>query len=326
MNLDHEQECAEQSLAQGRFFTTETSDADLEQGLGGKGVGIEKRLFEKEAREYTEEEVTAQQAGRKIDEETVLVCDLREAFAQYWQSYWGKLGLCPVNIDGAYCYHNDLPYFTLKGVFFTQWDCFNIVQSHKEIARFFREKGGWFSWYLPVSEDSEQFRSCLYKIGLEPVLQQTGWHVGSIDYPFVKIDPKFRCVHVDDPKKLGMFMSILGEHRGYESGESGALSEMFKQAGFKSGLMHFVGFYDGSPVGVVSFVRAIDRICVYHLVVKPVWRGKGIGRLLLQEMIGFANVLKIEKTIILGDQAASGFFEKCGFCAFDEYLLYSARA
>ena len=103
MNLDHEQECAEQSLAQGRFFTTETSDADLEQGLGGKGVGIEKRLFEKEAREYTEEEVTAQQAGRKIDEETVLVCDLREAFAQYWQSYWGKLGLCPVNIDGAYC-------------------------------------------------------------------------------------------------------------------------------------------------------------------------------------------------------------------------------
>lgn len=305
-----------QGMEQGRFERNEDNDQS------GLYESTEDKIFGKKAKEHREETLSD---GEELEQETVLVCDLREAFSNYWSDYWKKLGLTPVSIDGASCFYNDLPLFRLKGVFTTDWVRFNPKQSCKEIARFYREKGGWFSWYLPESEDSEELRKCLYNVGLEPVENSSGWHTGSMQYPFVKIDPKFRLTHVDDAKKLGIFMCLLAQSRGYEAKEAGQLAEIFKTAGFRSGIYHFIGFYDGAPAGIVSFLRSVDRVCVYHLYVKESIRRKGIGRLLLQEMVGFANLFKIEKTVLVAS-GGKEFFRSCGFEASQRYLLYSARA
>lgn len=304
-----------QSLEQGRYASSHSHDTSHVH------KSTEEKIFGEKAREYREEPLSE---NTDEERETVLVCDLREAFSNYWHDYWVKLGLSPVCIDGANCFYNELPLFRLKGVFSTDWLRFNPKQSCKEIARFYREKGGWFSWYVPEAEDSKELKACLYKAGLEPVEVAKGWHAGSMEYPFVQIDPKFRFVHVDDAKKLGIYMSLHSMDKGYHSKEAGALSDLFKTAGYRSGIMHFIGFYDGVPVGVVSFLRAIDRVCLYHLFVKPEYRKKGIGRLLLQEIVGFAHLFKVEKTVVVA-AGAEAFFEKCGFAAMDQYITYSAR-
>lgn len=262
----------------------------------------------------------------KIDRETVLVGDLREAFAKYWSDYWTKLGFTPVVIDGAHCYYNDIASFELRGVWWTHWEQCNIVAAHKEIARFYREKGGWFSWYLPKEEETEQFRQVLYHIGLEPLALYQGWHAGSMEYPFYAIDPKFKFVPVDDGKKLGIFMCMFAELRRYDASLSKQVRALFKSAGPRCGLQHFVGFYDGKPAGIISFVQNIDRVNLYDLYVREPFRRKGVGRYLLQECVAFAHLLKIEHSVILAPKESTSFLERCHFQPFAEYLFFAPRA
>ncbi|MCI0573069.1 MAG: GNAT family N-acetyltransferase [Myxococcaceae bacterium] len=77
------------------------------------------------------------------------------------------------------------------------------------------------------------------------------------------------------------------------------------------------------PVGMLSFshhpqLRLKGRIgTIDELVVSVAWRGKGVGRALLQKAVDRARTLTVKRLELhapeeLGEPAR-GFFEKCGF-------------
>lgn len=257
--------------------------------------------------------------------ESFHLCDLNEAMANYYHNYWRHMGIPSVDIGGAWCVHTDVPLFAYKGVYKCDWARMQLKDVASSVARYFREKGGWFSWFISHKDETPHFKEQLYSLGLEKVKTWVGMEASSVDYPYVMRDPKFRCVHVSDAKQLGQFLAIHAEEYGYDRGTLKQIQHLHKVAGYGAGQLRFLAFYDGKPVGCGTYVRCVDHGCIYDLVIRRRFRRCGYGRCLLQELVAFAHVQKLEKVIALSPDASSDFFVASGFHSYERFYLYGPR-
>lgn len=73
---------------------------------------------------------------------------------------------------------------------------------------------------------------------------------------------------------------------------------------------------DGSLAGYAAFWQALDEAQITNVAVAPAWRRRGLGRLLLQALIGKASELALE-TLFLevrsSNRPAIALYESAGF-------------
>jgi N-acetylglutamate synthase-like GNAT family acetyltransferase len=90
----------------------------------------------------------------------------------------------------------------------------------------------------------------------------------------------------------------------------------------ENGVMFWGCEEDGEPVGVMGLQEVKDVVLIRHAYVKTAWQGKGIGALLLQELVKQAD-----KPVLIGTWKAAGwairFYRRFGFEMVEEELKNS---
>ena len=92
-----------------------------------------------------------------------------------------------------------------------------------------------------------------------------------------------------------------------------------------------IGYYEEEPVGFALFFHNFSTflgkpgLYLEDLYVKPEFRGKGIGRMMLRYLAKLAkerNCGRFEWAVLDWNEPAIGFYERLGAVAMDEWTVY----
>lgn len=137
------------------------------------------------------------------------------------------------------------------------------------------------------------------------------------------------------PEDIPLILDLIKLIAGYEklSHEVIASEESLHHSifGEKSTVEVLLAFIDNTPIGYAiffhNFSTFVGRKGIYleDLFVKPEFRGKGIGKLLLKEIAKIAvekNCGRIEWAVLDWNKPAIDFYESIGANAMNEWILF----
>ena len=88
--------------------------------------------------------------------------------------------------------------------------------------------------------------------------------------------------------------------------------EALEWDGFDAVSRHFLATVDGAPVGCA---RLLPDGHLGRMAVLPAWRGRGIGRALLDAALAAARGAGMERVALSAQTHAAGFYARAGFVA-----------
>lgn len=111
------------------------------------------------------------------------------------------------------------------------------------------------------------------------------------------------------------------------------MEHYFESSLRKPGYYHYVACVEGQAIGFVqaevrvtgetSFRRPQTVVFVHIIVVRPDYRGRGVGRMLMEKVFDLAaqnGISRVELDHWAGNESASRFFSQSGFKAYRQFM------
>ncbi len=212
--------------------------------------------------------------------------------------------------------NSGLPCPTWNGVLHAALSSEEAEEKIQRMIDYFGNRGLPFSWWItPLTRPSE-LGVQLEKHGLVHVDDSPGMALLLSRWQEeIELPPSLTIQVVQNSAQLGKFIRLVQNGFHLPDACAQAYFQLLQkwQASTPSPFSHYLGIWDGRPVGSASLFFAAEAAGIYSLATLPEFRGKGIGTALTVTTLREAKKRGFQLAVLRASPLGVGIYRRIGF-------------